>query len=133
MLKISPGLINGIIDHAEVHFPIEVCGLISGVDDDAYEVYRTRNDANSAVLYQMNPLDYLKADRDAQTKGFEIIGVYHSHTSSEAFPSPTDLRLAPDPNWHYVIVSLKLQPPQVRSFRMADGAIVEEDVLSSIM
>ena len=53
------------------------------------------------------PPDHLRADRDAEGRGLEIIGVMHSHTHTEAYPSPTDVAQAPDPAWHYVIVSLK--------------------------
>ena len=42
-----------------------------------------------------------------RTHGLEIIGVVHSHTHTEAYPSPTDVAQAPDPSWHYVIVSLR--------------------------
>ena len=37
----------------------------------------------------------------------EIIGVFHSHTHTDAYPSPTDVAQAPDPDWHYVLVSLR--------------------------
>ena len=36
----------------------------------------------------------------------DIVGVYHSHTHTEPYPSPTDVAQAPDPEWHYAIVSL---------------------------
>ena len=42
----------------------------------------------------------------------------HSHTHSEPYPSPTDVAQAPDPGWHYVIVSLKRDAPEVRSYRI---------------
>lgn len=52
----------------------------------------------------------------------------HSHTHTEAYPSPTDVAQAPDPTWHYVIVSLRAEAPTLRSFRIVDGAIEEEPV-----
>jgi proteasome lid subunit RPN8/RPN11 len=79
-------------------------------------------------LYEVEPLDHLKADRDAEGRGFEIVGVYHSHTHTDAYPSPTDVAQAPDPSWHYVLVSLKDPEPVVRSYRIVDGAITEEPV-----
>ena len=36
----------------------------------------------------------------------------HSHTHSEPYPSPTDVAQAPDPAWHYVIVSFKREAPE---------------------
>jgi proteasome lid subunit RPN8/RPN11 len=74
----------------------------------------------------VDPLDHLRADRDAQAQGFEVIGVFHSHTHTDAYPSPTDVAQAPDPAWHYVLVSLRGELPSVRSYRILDGAVSEE-------
>jgi [CysO sulfur-carrier protein]-S-L-cysteine hydrolase len=52
----------------------------------------------------------------------------HSHTPTDAFPSPTDLAQAPDPTWHYVIVSLSQDAPVLRSYRIVDEASTEERV-----
>ncbi len=57
-----------------------------------------------------------------------IVGVAHSHTHSDAYPSPTDVGQAPDPAWHYVIVSLRDAEPVLRSFRIVDESITEEPV-----
>ena len=54
--------------------------------------------------------------------------MFHSHTHTEAYPSPTDVAQAPDPDWHYVLVSLRDTQPVVRSYRIVDGAITEEPV-----
>ena len=53
----------------------------------------------------------------------------HSHTHTEAYPSPTDVAQAPDPDWHYVIVSLREAEPVLRSYRIVDGNIDEEAVV----
>ena len=54
-------------------------------------------------------------------EGLDIVGVMHSHTHTDAYPSPTDVRQAVDPAWHYVIVSLKYEAPVLRSYRIVDG------------
>ena len=51
------------------------------------------------------------------TLGLEVVGYYHSHTHSEARPSPTDIRLATDLSPYYVLVSLTHQP-NVRAWRI---------------
>ncbi|HEV7760070.1 MAG TPA: M67 family metallopeptidase, partial [Acidimicrobiales bacterium] len=65
---------------------------------------------------------------DAEKRGLELLGVMHSHTHTEAHPSPTDVNQAPDPSWHYVIVSLKREEPVLRSYRIVDGTVTEEPV-----
>ncbi|MEZ5136976.1 MAG: M67 family metallopeptidase [Acidimicrobiales bacterium] len=84
--------------------------------------------AASSKLYTIEPKDHLRADRDAEDRGVEIIRVVHSHTHTDAYPSPTDVAQAPDPSWHYVIVSLRDEAPVVRSYRIVDGTITEEPI-----
>ena len=88
--------------------PTRPAGCIAGDPDRARvdRFYPTRNAAASSRVYTVDPKDHLRADRDAEDRGLEIIGVMHSHTHTEAYPSPTDVAQAPDPTWHYVIVSL---------------------------
>ncbi len=57
--------------------------------------------------------------------GDEIVGVWHSHTHTDAYPSPTDVRQAVDPMWVYVIVSLRDEVPMLRAYRIRDGEIAE--------
>ena len=60
-----------------------------------------------------------------RTRGQEIIGVWHSHTHTDAYPSPTDIRQAVDPMWIYVIVSLRDDVPMLRAYRIRDGVVAE--------
>jgi proteasome lid subunit RPN8/RPN11 len=84
--------------------------------------------AASSRVYTLDPRDHLRAERDAEARGLAIVGVVHSHTHTEAYPSPTDVAQAPDPSWHYVIVSLRAEAPVVRSYRIVDGQVTEEPV-----
>ena len=119
-----------MVGHAHGGLPDEACGLLGG-DPENGEVtvfYPCRNAAESSRVYTVDPRDHLRADRDAEGRGLEIIGVMHSHTHTEAYPSPTDVAQAPDPAWHYVIVSLKREEAVLRSYRIVDGRITEEGV-----
>ena len=111
-------------------YPLEACGLLAGRAGagKVERFYPCRNTAESARVYAIDPREHLRAERDAEAGGFEIIGVMHSHTHTEAYPSPTDVAQAPDPGWHFVIVSLKRDAPVLRSYRIVDGTITEEPV-----
>ena len=130
MLRLTPDVRRQMVEHCLAGLPEEACGLLGGTQEPgaAAVCYPTRNIEASARLYTVDPLEHLKADRDAESRGLAIIGVFHSHTHTEAYPSPTDVAQAPDPGWHYVIVSLRYADPVVRSFRIVDGAIEEESV-----
>jgi proteasome lid subunit RPN8/RPN11 len=60
--------------------------------------------------------------------GGDIMGVFHSHTHTDAYPSPTDVAQATDPGWRYVLVSLRDTQPVVRSYLIREGVITEEPV-----
>lgn len=130
MLTLTRALHDQLMAHCLTGLPDEACGLLAG-DPDTGRVlscYPTRNVAGSAKLYTVDPKEHLRADRDAEAAGHSIIGVFHSHTHTEAYPSPTDVAQAPDPTWHYVIVSLRDTQPVTRSYRIVDHEVTEEPV-----
>jgi proteasome lid subunit RPN8/RPN11 len=119
-----------MLAHAYDELPYEMCGLLAGEGDGLVRrFYPCRNAARSARVYTVEPRDHLRADRDAQDQGWDILGVVHSHTHTPAHPSPTDVAQAPDPGWHYAIVSLADGAPALRSWRIAAGNIDEEAVV----
>jgi proteasome lid subunit RPN8/RPN11 len=109
--------------------PNEGCGLLLGtLDGVVVDVLTSVNVADSAKAYEIDPGVLLRAYRRADEEGIEVLGVFHSHTHSEAFPSSTDIDRAPDPSWHYVIVSLRDLPLELRSFRVLEGNVTSEPV-----
>ena len=63
--------------------------------------------------------------------GLDVMGVMHSHTHTDPYPSPTDIAEADNPlleGWHYVIVSLRDREPMLRSWLLDGGTVVEEPV-----
>ena len=129
VIEISRDAYNQMIGEALDEYPLEMCGLLVGpLPDRAPEFHATRNDNASARVYTVNPKDFMRIDMAADERGWEINGVVHSHTHSEPYPSATDVAAAVGPHWHYVIVSLKRQAPEVRSYRIADGEIIEEQI-----
>ena len=115
-------------------YPLEACGLLAGSvaaggAAQVHSVYRSDNVAGSARVYEIDPTVMLRADREAEAAGGQLIGVYHSHTHTEPKPSPTDIAQAPDPDWHYVLVSLRDVHPSVRSWNIRNGQVEEEEVV----
>ncbi len=143
---------DALVQLALDEYPLEACGLLAGppsagdgIDGDGIDgdgagrnepaidrgatFYPCTNIAGSARVYTIDPKDHLRAEMDADDNDHEINGVVHSHTHSEAYPSPTDIAAAPDPTWHYVIVTLKREVPEARSFRIIDGEVTEEPLV----
>ena len=131
MLRLPSEVYLTMIGHCIAGLPDEACGLLGGdpVTGEVTTCYPTRNVAASAKVYTVDPLEHLRADRDAESRGASILGVFHSHTHTDAYPSPTDVAQAPDPSWHYVLVSLRHEVASVRSYRIVDGRIDEEEIV----
>ena len=134
MLLIRKKFLTDMVAHALEGYPLEACGLLAGtVSGDGTatvaSVHPSDNTASSARIYEVDPRAMLRADREAEAAGGQLIGVYHSHTHTDAKPSPTDVAQAPDPDWHYVLVSLRDVHPAVRSWNIRNGKIEEEEVV----
>ena len=92
-------------------------------------VYPCTNADASARTYTVDSRDLIKAMRDAESRQEELVGVWHSHTHSDAYPSDTDVRQAMEPHWVYVVVSLKHAEPVLRTYRIRDGRVTECEVV----
>jgi proteasome lid subunit RPN8/RPN11 len=108
--------------------PNEGCGLLVGRGERVQDVVPSPNVAASARIYEIDARVLLATDRRCAREGLDLMGVFHSHTHSEAYPSPTDVAQAPDPTWHYVLVSLRDATTVVRSYRIVEGRVDEENV-----
>jgi len=120
-----------LVAHCYDGLPFEACGLLA-IDPASGHVvgcYPTDNEAASARVYTVPSGAILRADRDAEGRSLVLGGVFHSHTHTTAYPSPTDVDQAPDPGWRYVIVGLGEGVPVVRSYRIVDGNVAEEPVV----
>jgi proteasome lid subunit RPN8/RPN11 len=131
-LRLSLDQYNVVVAHCYDGLPDEACGLLAGPMDGAGEptgevggVYPCVNADASARTYTVDSRDLLRAMRDAETRAEELVGVWHSHTHTDAYPSDTDVRQAFEPGWIYVLVSLRHADPVVRAYRIRDGATDE--------
>jgi proteasome lid subunit RPN8/RPN11 len=135
VLRLNGSAYAEIVGHAYDGLPDEACGLLvgrfqTGGHGEVVRFEPTENDARSSKVYTIPPVAHLKIERAAEDQGLAVIGVVHSHTHTDAYPSPTDIEQAPDPSWHYVIVSLRDEAPVLRSFRIVDGSVAEEPVVA---
>src|ERR1700716_100677 len=137
-----------LIDHAREGNPDEVCGMLAGRDGRVEHVFRVRNTADEvtaesgvfrdratgvaapgrrAVHYYMDPRDQLRVYNEIDDLGLDLIGYYHSHTHTEAKPSPTDIRLASDLTSYYILIRLTDERyPPVRAWRIFKADPMDE-------
>ena len=129
MLILKKEFLDKIIAQARKEFPNEACGILAGKDGKVKRVYEMRNTDASPSTFLMEPKEQLKAMKEIRNSGIEMIGIYHSHVASPAYPSARDVELAFYPEVSYAIISLQDKKlPVVRSFKIEGGKIKEEGV-----
>jgi proteasome lid subunit RPN8/RPN11 len=131
VLRLSRSAWSAMIAHAYAGLPDEACGLLGGTGDDGTVFVACDNADTSSKTFSLGPDAWHKADRDIEGAGLEILGVVHSHTHTDAYPSPTDVAQAANPflgGWRWLLISLKHAEPAVRSYRITDGVIDEEEI-----
>lgn len=136
ILYLPPALRAELQTHVRAGYPCETCGLLLGRRSngqrDVSRVLPARNlnQERSLDRYELDPKDYLAADREARASGEEIVGIWHSHPDHPAQPSDTDLAAA-WPEWSYLIVSVSAEGVlDLRSWRLSKDGFAEEDICS---
>jgi len=103
-------LVNQLLHHAQQANDNEVCGFISSKDGEPVRQYPITNIAkNQAVRFKMNPSEQIDTMRTMRERGEELYAIYHSHPTSPAQPSATDLHEAGYPDALYLIISLSVK------------------------
>ena len=135
VLTIGRDIVDAIVAHARRDHPDEACGIVAGPvgSDRPVRHVPMTNAERSPTFFRFEPEEQFALYKQMSTTGEEIVVVYHSHTATEAYPSRTDISLASEPQAHYVIVSTAESgasegPDSVRSFRIVDGAVTEEEI-----
>ena len=135
VLTIDQATYDAIVAHAKRDHPDEACGVVAGPEgsDRPERFIEMVNAAGSPTFYEFDSGDLLRLYREMDDNDEEPVIVYHSHTATEAYPSRTDIGLASEPNAHYVLVSTREHgnnpgPVELRSFRIVDGEVTEEEV-----
>ncbi len=130
MIALERSHYDEIVAHCQGEFPNEACGLVAGKEGIAVRVIPMRNADASPATYRFDPKEQFRVFDEMDDEGLDVYGIFHSHTHSEAYPSPTDRRQAFYPEAHYLILSLEDRSvPQLRGFRILEGEVTEEDVM----
>ena len=131
-----------ILAHAWGGAPDEACGLLVGRGGQVDAFVPCRNADRSSRTFSIGPDGWRAADEAIAAGnaregvgegvvGLAVIGVVHSHTHTEAYPSPTDVAQAANPmlaGWHWVLVSLRPPAPVLRSYVIDGVDVVEEPI-----
>jgi len=129
MLRIDDVLFKEMAEHGLREFPNEACGLLAGRDGEPVRFFAMKNLDASPVSYRLDPKEQLRVFDEMDDEGLDLLGIFHTHTHSEAYPSETDTNLAFYPDACYLVMSLSdREQPVLRGFRILEGEITEEEL-----
>src|SRR5687768_4685103 len=117
-LSISDALLNRIREHGRAAYPQECCGLLLGrANNDGKAVVDLKPMENTHEnsrnnRYVIEPLHMLEAEKEARSRGVDIVGIYHSHPDHPARPSEFDREHA-FPWYSYIVVSVEQGEPRL--------------------
>lgn len=121
-LTISQTHWQEMLEHVHQCVPLEACGLLAGKDDRVEKVMPVRNQAQSPVRFVMDPYEQLQAFEWIESRGLELLGIFHSHPAGPEMVSTTDIAEAA-----YDVVHIIWSRPQghwqARGFWIEDGAV----------
>src|SRR5258705_9841590 len=118
-----------MVAHARADHPDEACGVIAGPEgsDRPERFIAMLNAERSPTFYRFDSGEQLKVWRAMVEAGEGPLVIFHSHTPTEAHPSPTHISLAAQPAAHYELVSTRAPDElQLRSHPIVDGPCSEE-------
>jgi len=124
-------LVNALLQQAQLGGGQEICGLIAAKDGQAQGCYPIPNTAaQPQTRYTMDPASQIRALRDMRENNEELFAIYHSHPSSPAEPSTTDILEASYPEALYLIISLNTKGVlEIRGFRIQQGKSDEVELV----
>ncbi len=125
-LVLSPSHLAQIHAHVEAGKPNEACGLLGGRKGRVEQVYLTENAAHSPVRYLVTPTQLIHVLIDIEERGWDLVGIFHSHPGGPPSPSATDIAEAYYPDSAYVICAPDAAGRwQAKAFEIREGRVRE--------
>ena len=123
--RLPAAMVAEMIDHAERAAPREACGLVAytGAGRPA-RLYPLTNVASDPAAFCIDPGEHYRTILHAETSGWRIGAVYHSHPYGPARPSRTDLAAEIDPDWISFILGRSMRGWRIRPFAMIRGVSI---------
>ncbi len=122
-------MVGTIVAHARRDHPDECCGIIAAKDGRPTRLFEMENAERSPTGFAFDSAEWLRVHRAMEDADEDLLVVYHSHTMTEAYPSRTDVRWSVNtPGTSWLLVSTRSEQDEVRSYRIEDGVVTEEEV-----
>jgi len=128
-MQLDRVFVDEMVEHGLAAFPNEACGLLAGKEGRPVRFFPMGNADASPVTYRLDPKEQLRVFDEMDEQGWELLGIFHTHTHSDAYPSDTDRRQAFYPEAEYLVMSLADRSnPVLRSFAIEGDQVVEREL-----
>lgn len=105
MFQIEQHHYQQMLNDVQGRAPLEACGLLAGKAGRSTAVFVIENLLHSPVAFRMQPEQQLRAMYTIDTRGWQLLAIYHSHPTGPSQPSATDLKAQTDPEPYQLIFS----------------------------
>jgi [CysO sulfur-carrier protein]-S-L-cysteine hydrolase len=122
VIRIPRRIFVQMVVHTMASLPNEACGVLAG-GEEIEKFYPMANADNSTTTYRLDRDEQFEVFTDIDKRGRRLLGIFHSHPHTNAYPSDTDRRQA-----LYPVPYLILSGPELRAFVLKDDDFVEEEV-----
>jgi proteasome lid subunit RPN8/RPN11 len=89
-IKLSESDKTILSEYSENQKPNESCAILFGKNNQVLDLFLTENIENSPVNFTISSKQLIEAYKMAEEKKMEVVGIFHSHPDSDAYPSNTD-------------------------------------------
>ncbi len=130
-VSIPRTIANQLLHLAQTDPDNEICGLIGSLNGKAHQCYAIVNSAEQPKnRFELDPSQQIKAMTEMRQKGEHLFAIYHSHPSSPAFPSATDVEMSAYPDAINLIISLNTKGVlELRGFKISNKQVQEIELL----
>jgi proteasome lid subunit RPN8/RPN11 len=114
-----------MIDYCRQALPKEACGLISGPigTKTGLTLWKLPNEAKKPNRFLLSERTIMEALEKMKQQGEQVTGIFHSHPTTDAYPSAIDVAYNPYPEIPYMIVSFVGPSPVVRCFNIKNNEV----------
>jgi proteasome lid subunit RPN8/RPN11 len=126
-IRLPAEIAGALLAHARGELPNEACGLLAGAAavGEVAAFHPARNEHASPYRFSLDPRDLVRITYAIEEAGQDLVAIFHSHPTSEARPSATDLREARYSMALHVLAGLKGTANVLRAWRIVDGTSTE--------
>src|SRR5919106_6661925 len=122
-ISLTAAQIRQLTEIAKDALPNESCAFLLGHNDKVVKILPMRNSDESPVTFSIEPAELIRAYNLAESKGMEVIAIFHSHPA-KAWPSSTDIKFMEINPVVWVIYSTTKS--QLKGFIYDDDGLIKE-------